>query len=243
MSPRKAARRGGHGQNLREQLIATAARLIAEPGGSGLAVRDIAREAGVADGVLYNYFQDKEDLLAQALLAHVGAVMATQTAVPRAGAGTVAENLRMFIESGVRMLGQVAPAFAGLVSQPGVLSRFHAMIGGDAAFGSDMPGDGQPGGGSDGSADPDAGPDPEATHPPGLPGILRGYLAAEQQIGRIDQAADIEAAVTLIVGTIHGEVLPRVMFNPPDSQVTLPADMARRVTQTILAGIGPRQRV
>ena len=63
------------GENLREHLIATAARLIDHRGGTGLAVRDIAREAQVADGALYNYFEDKEDLLAHALLAHVGEVM------------------------------------------------------------------------------------------------------------------------------------------------------------------------
>ena len=66
--------RDDSGQNLRDHLIATAARLIDQRGSTGLAVRDIAREAQVADGVLYNYFEDKEDLLAHALLAHVGKI-------------------------------------------------------------------------------------------------------------------------------------------------------------------------
>ena len=122
MSPRKPAvlRDGdGDGQNLRQHLIATAARLIAQGGRSGLAVRDIAREARVADGVLYNYFQDKDDLLAHALLAHVGSVMAARAPAPQAGSSTVAENLRQFIEGGMRTLGQVAPAFAGRCHSPG----------------------------------------------------------------------------------------------------------------------------
>jgi AcrR family transcriptional regulator len=262
MSPRKpAVLRDGDGQNLREHLIATAARLIAQRGASGLAVRDIAREAQVADGVLYNYFQDKDDLLAQALLAHVGSIMAARAPAPRAGNSTVAENLRQFIEGGMLTLGQVAPAFAGLVSQPGVLARFHAMVGGDAAFGADMPGADMPGSDGPDADQPDADqpdadqpdadqpdadqPDadqPDAGGPRGLPDILRGYLAAEQRIGRIDQDADIEAAVTLIVGTIHGEVLPRVMFRPPGSPVPIPPGLAARITQTILFGIGPRPR-
>ena len=80
MSPRKpAVLRDRDGQNLREYLISTAARLIDERGSAGLAVRDIAREAQVADGVLYNYFEDKEDLLAHALLAHVATVMSQQS--------------------------------------------------------------------------------------------------------------------------------------------------------------------
>ena len=77
MSPRKpAVLRDDSGQNLRDYLIETAARLIDQRGSAGLAVRDIARAAKVADGVLYNYFEDKEDLLVHALLAHVGNVMA-----------------------------------------------------------------------------------------------------------------------------------------------------------------------
>jgi len=135
MSPRKpAVLRGGDGQNLREYLIATAARLIDERGSAGLSVRDIAREAQVADGVLYNYFEDKEDLLAHALLVHVGTVMNAAPRLPPAGTGTVAENLRLFIDTGLATLTRVVPAFAGLISQPNVLKRFHAMVGGDAAF-------------------------------------------------------------------------------------------------------------
>ena len=82
MSPRKpAVLRDDSGQNLRDYLIETAARMIDQRGSAGLAVRDIAREAKVADGVLYNYFEDKEDLLVHALLAHVGNVMGSAPAL------------------------------------------------------------------------------------------------------------------------------------------------------------------
>ena len=135
MSPRKpAALRDGDGENLRDYLIATAARLIGERGSAGIGVRDIAREARVSDGVLYNYFEDKEDLLAHALLAHVGTVMTSRPRMPPAGTGTVADNLRLFIDMGLDALARVVPAFAGLLSRPKVLMRFHAMVGGDAAF-------------------------------------------------------------------------------------------------------------
>jgi AcrR family transcriptional regulator len=229
MSPRKpAVLQGDDDQNLREYLIATAARLIAERGSAGLAVRDIAREAQVADGVLYNYFEDKEDLLAHALLVHVGTVMQAAPRMPPAGTGSVADNLRLFIDRGLDTLARVAPAFAGLVAQPGVLSRFHAMVGGDAAFVGGKP-QADPGQ----ETDQDPGPD----GPRGLPAILRGYLTAEQRLGRIDPAADVDAAVTLIVGTIHGEILPRVMLAPPGHPATTPPALAGRVADTILRGI------
>jgi AcrR family transcriptional regulator len=251
MSPRKPAVLRGDGQNVREYLIVTAARLIDERGSAGLSVRDIAREAQVADGVLYNYFEDKEDLLAHALLAHVGTVMNAAPRLPPAGTGTVAENLRLFIDTGLATLTRVVPAFAGLISQPNVLKRFHAMVGGDAAFageaatadgkagpaaepaaqGGETAADGGTGVGAESEAD-----DGQA----GLPAILTAYLRAEQRLGRIDGAADIDAAVTLVVGAIHGQVLPRVLFSPPGSPITTPPELAGRLAATVLSGIAPR---
>ena len=200
MSPRKpAVLRDGDGRNLRDYLITTAARLIEERGSAGLSVRDIAREAQVSDGVLYNYFEDKEDLLAHALLEHVGTVMVTMPQMPPAGTGTLAENLRLFIDLGFGSLTRVVPAFAGLLSQPRVLTRFHTMVGGDAAFAGEAAagaeeqakhGAGQdqatgPAGADDlGPADPDGnGPD----GPAGLPAILTAYLRAEQRLGRVER--------------------------------------------------------
>jgi AcrR family transcriptional regulator len=81
MAPRKAAVLRHDERSLREHLIATAERLIATVGTAGLTVRVIAREAGVADGVLYNHFADKEELLANALHAHVATVAMSRSAV------------------------------------------------------------------------------------------------------------------------------------------------------------------
>jgi AcrR family transcriptional regulator len=247
MSPRKPAvlrdGDGGGARDLREYLIATAARLIGQRGSAGLAVRDIAREAQVADGVLYNYFADKDDLLAHALLAHVASVMTAMPRMPEAGTGTVAENLGWFIATGMGTLTRVAPAFAGLMSQPGVLVRFHAMVGGAPAFGAAGPQDGAAGpqdGAAEGRPEPREEPAEERDGPRGLPDILRGYLRAEQRLGRVGRAVDIEATVALVVGTVHGEVLPRVLFAAPGSQVAIPPDLPARIAQTVMAGIAPR---
>lgn len=210
---------GDQGADLRGHLIAAAAALIAERGTAGLSVRDIARAAGVADGVLYNYFEDKEDLLAHALLAHVGNQMASAPALlPEPGTGTLAANLCAFIDGGIAQLARITPAFAGLLSVPKVLVRFHAMVGGGAAFGTP---EGQ---------DHDHGET-------GLPALLAGYLRAEQRLGRVAAGADADAAAILIVGAIHGQVLPRVLFNPPGTPVELPPGLADRMVATVLRGI------
>jgi AcrR family transcriptional regulator len=277
MSPRKpAVLRDDSGQNLRDYLIETAARMIDQRGSAGLAVRDIAREAKVADGVLYNYFEDKEDLLVHALLAHVGNVMASAPGLlPPPGEGTVAENLRVFIDGGIANLLRVTPAFAGLLSQPKVLTRFHAMVGGDAAFdpaaedgkasadsealaGGEVPAEGQAAadseapadsrgaGGAGGPGEHQAGgaDDRGAStgEPRGLPDLLTAYLQAEQRLGRIDAAADIDAAASLIVGAMHGQILPRVLFAPPGTPVSIPPGLSARLADVVLEGIAPGAR-
>ena len=222
------------GENLREHLISTAARLLDQRGSAGLAVRDIAREAQVADGALYNYFEDKEDLLAQALLHHVGTVMNETPGMPEAGTASVAENLTVFIGLGMESLYRVAPAFAGLMSQPNVLRRFHAMVGGDAAFAAPAGESRTPGG------EPAPGA-PGPHEPRSLPEILLRYLQAEQRLGRIDAEADLDAGTSLIVGAIHGQVLPRVLFAPPGSRPPTPPGLAAQLATTALRGLEPRE--
>jgi hypothetical protein len=51
--------------------------------------------------------------------------------------------------------------------------------------------------------------------------------------------AGADAAVTLIVGTIHGEILPPVLLAPPGRPVTTEPGLAGRVADTILRGIAP----
>jgi AcrR family transcriptional regulator len=242
--------RDDSGQNLRDYLIETAARMIDQRGSAGLAVRDIAREAKVADGVLYNYFEDKEDLLAHALLAHVGTVMASAPRLlPPPGEGTVAENLRVFIDGGIANLLRVTPAFAGLVSQPKVLTRFHAMVGGNAAFDPAAEDAGERAEGAGERAEGAAEPAQEngdrvasAGEPRGLPDMLTAYLQGEQRLGRIDAAADIDAAASLIVGAMHGQILPRVLFAPPGTPVTVPSGLSARLAEVVLEGIAPGTR-
>jgi AcrR family transcriptional regulator len=251
MSPRKpAVLRDRDGENLREHLISTAARLLDERGSAGLAVRDIAREAQVADGALYNYFEDKEDLLAQALLHHVGTVMSEAPRMPEAGTGTVAENLTVFIDRGMESLYRVVPAFAGLLSQPNVLRRFHAMVGGDAAFAAPageqhQADEGEEAEGAAGASGVEGAAEPEETEAPSagprsLPDILHHYLEGEQRLGRIDPDTDLDAATSLIVGAIHGQVLPRVLFAPPGHRPATPPGLAAQLATTSLRGLEPR---
>jgi AcrR family transcriptional regulator len=47
----------------RDQILDAAAKVFAEKGFHPATVRDVAKEAGIADGTIYNYFQNKSALL------------------------------------------------------------------------------------------------------------------------------------------------------------------------------------
>ncbi|MGC8667122.1 MAG: TetR/AcrR family transcriptional regulator [Chthonomonadales bacterium] len=61
MSGSDARRR--HGEIRREQILDAAVKLFAEKGYAGASIRDLAREIGVTEGLLYHYFSSKEQLL------------------------------------------------------------------------------------------------------------------------------------------------------------------------------------
>lgn len=126
MSPRRAAAQRD-GQSLHDLLVETAQKMIATHGTVGLTVREIARLAGVADGVLYNHFSDKEELVARALLEHVRTTEAELGELPVPGEGTVAGNLHRHLEFGLALHKVIVPAFSGLVNQPKVLERFEEL--------------------------------------------------------------------------------------------------------------------
>jgi AcrR family transcriptional regulator len=209
MSPRRASALREGDQSLRDHLIAAAEALIGRRGTAGLTVRDIAREAKVADGVLYNHFTDKEDLLAQALHAHVRSVEGSLGPLPaRAGEGTVADGLRAFVEHGLRLHVAILPAFAGLLAQPKVLTRFAAL------------------------------PNPVAGGR-GLREHLAGHLRAERDLGRLAPDADVEAAATMVVGACHQVVLPPLLSGVPAGEIEVPPGFAGDLVATVLRGIGP----
>ena len=53
-----------HHGNLREALLSSAIRLIAELGPTGFTLRELARRAGVSHNAPYRHFRDREDLMA-----------------------------------------------------------------------------------------------------------------------------------------------------------------------------------
>jgi AcrR family transcriptional regulator len=175
MSPRRArAVRSRVGDDpataLREHLIATAEKLLGERQVATLTTRDIARAAGVSDGVLYNYFADKHELLVAALVRRYAASVAQYEAdLPAPGTGSVEDNLLVYAKATVDLVAETLPTAAGLLAEPALLQGLMEAI------------HQQPYG-------------PQQLHRP-----IADYLAGEQRLGRLGDF-DIDAAIVLIVG-------------------------------------------
>lgn len=55
-------------EDLQENLLLQARRLLLEEGGNGLTIRRVAAECHVAVGTVYNYFRSKDELMARVML-------------------------------------------------------------------------------------------------------------------------------------------------------------------------------
>jgi AcrR family transcriptional regulator len=175
MSPRRARAVRGRGDDdpataLREHLIDSAEKLLAERQVSAITTRDIARAAGVSDGVLYNYFAGKHDLLVAALVRrYAGFLTRFDSGLPEPGTGTVEDNLAAYATASLDLVAETLPIASGLMSEPALLKLFIDEI------------HRQPFG-------------PQRMRQP-----IADYLAGEQRLGRLGDF-DVEAAIALIMG-------------------------------------------
>ncbi|MEJ5359237.1 MAG: TetR/AcrR family transcriptional regulator [Desulfobacterales bacterium] len=81
-----------------QRILEAAVRVFARQGFHQSTVAQVAREAGVADGTIYNYFRNKDDILIQFFAVRAGQVFARfRSEVARAANGL--EKLRLLIRA------------------------------------------------------------------------------------------------------------------------------------------------
>jgi AcrR family transcriptional regulator len=90
-------------QATRRRILDGARRLFARDGFEAAATRDLAREAGIAAGTLFNYFPTKE-AVAMSLAAEALGEARARYERKRRGAETLEEGLFAFIAAGLRAL-------------------------------------------------------------------------------------------------------------------------------------------
>lgn len=121
----------------RERLMEAALALFARDGYARTSVRTIAREAGVSQGLMYNYFASKEELLREIYERGMRDVEASFAEIR--DAGTPAARLSALIRSSIGIVRRNAPFWRllyGIRFQAGVLeglddgiARWSARIG------------------------------------------------------------------------------------------------------------------
>ncbi len=220
MAPRRARGLEGvtDGRSLREHLIEVTGRLLAEGGADLLTTRKIARAAGVADGVLYNHFTDKDELLLAALVARVTAHLdAFREACPTAGTGAVEANLEQLAAAMLGLQRALLPLLVGLVGKRQLLERFLASL-----HSADIRG-------------------PDAILAP-----LHAYLAAERRLGRLSGRGDPHIAGVLLFAITQLQALV-THFRAADTSNAEAAHelrpFIRFLTETLTTGsAGPRRQ-
>lgn len=80
----------------RQHILQAAVRVFAAKGYHQATIRDIAREAGIADGTIYNYFDNKTALLI-GIFDHMTAAAAQDSALIDAASGDLRAFLRAFL--------------------------------------------------------------------------------------------------------------------------------------------------
>lgn len=182
MSPRRAKVLGGETSPgaLRRHLIGVTQHLIEARGAAGLTTRQIAREAQVADGVLYNHFSGKDDLVLAAMGERAGALVTEfLAAVPAAGSGTLEGNVATLTRAALDMHVGLLPMVSGLLGRPdlfhGFFATFHADLGPQATFAE-----------------------------------TAAYLEGEQALGRVAAEVDVAAVTELMFGACQLRALMAV---------------------------------
>ena len=122
------ARRAGVPE-VRDRLLGAAARLVAERQSSAITARDIAREAGLSDGALYNHFTDKHELVLEALVGQFeGLVAAFEERVAAIRSTSAERELEALAAATLELHRASLPMLANVVSEPALFHRFMIAI-------------------------------------------------------------------------------------------------------------------
>jgi AcrR family transcriptional regulator len=97
----------------RRRILEAARRLFARDGFDGAATRDLAREAGIASGTLFNYFPTKEALA----LSLAAEALAEAHANWKARGESLEEDLFAFIAAGLRALQPLRRCLRPVIEQ------------------------------------------------------------------------------------------------------------------------------
>ena len=116
-------------RDTRRQILEAADRALRSKGLLGASTREIAREAGVADGTIYVHFADRIDLFLALIQEHlpifVDPLKRLQT---RIGKRTVEANLSDVLDASFAWHTRMRPVFGALAADPALLDALRERL-------------------------------------------------------------------------------------------------------------------
>lgn len=114
---------------MKETLVSAAKKLIETKGLSAVSTREIAKEAGCAEGTLYNHFKNISDLLLAVFLESLPSFSESLTGLAfRVGEGQVRETLTQVFVKALEFYRQTVPLMGALFSDPHLLSNYQQAL-------------------------------------------------------------------------------------------------------------------
>ncbi|HEY9159501.1 MAG TPA: TetR/AcrR family transcriptional regulator [Desulfomonilia bacterium] len=154
----------------KQKLINVTEQLLESNGVARLTTRMIAREAGVAEGLIYHYFKDKAELIHEVIEQHINDIRDAVEKLPASiGLNTVAENLENMMIITYKVQYSIAPLASSAFADNGIRERMREII-----------------------KLKDIGPKKE------IEGIAI-YLSAEQRLGRVNRDINPDMAARILV--------------------------------------------
>ena len=171
-------RGGGGGSTTREQILRAAGELIAEHGVLAATTRAIAERAGCAEGSIYRYFPDKHALFHEVLFDRFEAFWLMLEELPgRAGQGSIQENLEHVALEALRFYRGIGPMVGAQLSDPRLVAEQRAAW------------------------------EREGGGPMRALRAVRSYVAAEQELRRIDPAAEPDIVGRELLGSCFAHAI------------------------------------
>jgi AcrR family transcriptional regulator len=115
----------------RTQILDAATRVFASKGFNRATIRDVARDAGVADGTIYNYFANKTDLLF-GLLDRLNDTERRPASLAQASEAPFGDYFRVYVRERVEALWSNADLFRAvlpeLLANPELRARYYDEV-------------------------------------------------------------------------------------------------------------------
>lgn len=188
----------------RQQLVKAAARLIQSRGLARVTTRQIAQEAGCAEGTLYKHFEDKDELFLAVILESLPSFEALLDPI-EPGKATVLEGLRKVVLTAIAFFEKVLPHGVALLADASLLARHRKRLKKGADSG-----------------------------PRVLYQAVADYVSAEQQRGRLHPRINATSAAALILGPCFQWVMTRMINGAPPLPLTdeqFAGDVAKALLQ------------